>query len=219
MLKEYNHIKLADFEANTIDNFANAEADVIRVKLLASSENEFIMQKQGFLFADRTIKVSISVNKCSLDLDKFIRLPIEETKNYKEDIFKIAVDSFLYDRRFHILPQCNREVAAAVLQEWINGLDDVLVCKYKDKVIGFLALKETEHDSLFVHLAAVDAKYRLMGAAMALYAQAIKTAKERGYKKLEGRISSQNMAVMNIYATLGASFSEAQDIFLKEVTK
>ena len=56
-----------------------------------------------------------------------------------------------------------------------------------------------------------------MGAGMALYVKACLLAKERGYKKLEGRISSQNTSVMNIYASLGAIFSEPLDIYLKEV--
>ena len=69
---------------------------------------------------------------------------------------------------------------------------------------------------MFVHLAAVEEKYRMTGAAMALYANACKIAKERGYKKLEGRVSTQNTAVMNVYAAFGATFSEPQDIFIKE---
>lgn len=53
---------------------------------------------------------------------------------------------------------------------------------------------------------------------MALYANACKVAKERGYKKLEGRVSTQNTSVMNdVYATFGAMFSEPQDVFIKEV--
>ena len=78
----------------------------------------------------------------------------------------------------------------------------------------------TEHKALSTtlayHLVAVEEKYRLSGAAMGLYAKGVEVARERGYKKLIGRISSQNVAVMNIYAMLGAQFSEPQDIFLKE---
>ena len=78
-------------------------------------------------------------------------------------------------------------------------------------------MKEIDSETLFVHLAAVDEKYRMTGAAMALYAKACQLAMERGYKKLEGRISSQNVAIMNLYAAFGAVFSESKDIFIKEV--
>ena len=68
-----------------------------------------------------------------------------------------------------------------------------------------------------VHLAAVEAKYRVTGAAMGLYAKAIEVVRERGFKTLEGRISSFNTPVMNLYATFGAQFSEPQDVFLKDL--
>lgn len=178
--------------------------------------NEIRMQRNGFFFADRTVKTTISLPKITVDLDRFIRLPIVETAEYKNDILRIAVASFAYDRRFHVQPDLNAEVAAEVLKQWVGDLDTVFVALFKEQPVGFLALKETVPDTLFVHLAAVEEKYRMTGAAMALYANACKIAKERGYKKLEGRVSTQNTAVMNVYTAFGAIFSEPQDIFIKE---
>ncbi len=178
--------------------------------------NEIRMQRDGFFFVDRTVKTTISLSKIAVDLDRFVRLPIVETAEYKNDILRIAAASFVYDRRFHIKPDLSAEVAADVLKQWVDELDKVFVAMFKDRPVGFLALKETAADTLFVHLAAVEEKYRMTGAAMALYANACKIAKERGYKKLEGRVSTQNTAVMNVYAAFGATFSEPQDIFIKE---
>lgn len=180
--------------------------------------NEIRMQRDGFFFADRTMKTTISLSKIAVDLDRFIRLPIIETTEYKDDILRIAVASFGYDRRFHILPDCSTDVSSVVLKKWVDDLDTVFVALFKEQPVGFLALKETAPDTVFVHLAAVEEKYRMTGAAMALYANACKIAKERGYKKLEGRVSTQNAAVMNVYATFGATFSDPQDIFIKEVS-
>ena len=179
--------------------------------------NEIRMQRDGFFFVDRTVKTTISLSKITVDLGKFIRLPIVETSDYKDEILHIAASSFPYDRRFHIKPDLNAEAAAGVLKQWVGELDKVFIAMFKDQPIGFLALKETAADTLFVHLAAVEEKYRMTGAAMALYANACKIAKERGYKKLEGRVSTQNTAVMNVYTAFGATFSEPQDIFIKEV--
>lgn len=217
MLKKYGDISLMDITVSQPEEWNFEGADCARIEIPSNSNFEVQMQDKGFYWADRTLKVSISLAKLSENLEKYLRLPIEETTDYKKDILRIAVNSFTYDRRFHIAPQCNEEVSEKVLNVWVNALDKVLVCLYKEQPIGFLALKETASDTLFVHLAAVDEKYRLMGAAMALYAQACLLAKERGYKKLEGRISSQNTAVMNIYATLGAMFSDPLDVYLKEV--
>ena len=106
-----------------------------------------------------------------------------------------------------------------IIKEWIKNLESVLIAKYKDTVIGFLALKKTAEDTLFVHLAAVDEKYRLTGAAMALYAKALQLTIAKGYKMLEGRISSKNTAVMNVYSYFGAHFENPVDIYIREYDK
>lgn len=181
----------------------------------ANADNEINMQKDGYFFADRTLHASINLSRFTIDTKKLIRLNIVSTKEHKEEIFEVARKSFPYDRRFHLAPETDNKAAEIEIKKWVENLDDVLVCFYKDSVIGFLALKETDSETLFVHLAAVDEKYRLTGAAMSLYARAVEIAKEKGYKKLDGRISSQNTAVMNLYAYLGASFSDPEDIFIK----
>lgn len=178
--------------------------------------NEIRMQRNGFFFADRTVKTTIGLSKIAVDLDRFIRLPIIETTDFKDDVLRIAVASFAYDRRFHVLPDCSTDVSSVVLKKWVEELDTFFVALFKERPVGFLALKETAPDTVFVHLAAVEEKYRMTGAAMALYADACKIAKERGYKKLEGRVSTQNTAVMNVYTAFGATFSDPRDIFIKK---
>ncbi len=186
-----------------------------KIIMPVNSNNEIKMQDDGFYFADRTILASINLLHSKLEPEKLIRLNVIQTKDYKNEILEIAKKSFPYDRRFHLEPICNQDVANKELKKWVDEIDNALVCIYKDNPIGFLVLKETSEDTLFVHLAAVDEKYRLTGAAMSLYAYAMKYAKENGYKKLEGRISTQNTAIMNLYAYLGAVFIEPEDIFLK----
>ncbi len=216
-MKVYGQIRLAEIEAMKPDKWDFSGATHARVMMPSCADTETIMQRQGFVFADRTLKVVIGLSKVFADLKRFIRLPIVETSEYKDDIFAIAHESFTRDRRFHILPKCDPAVSALVLREWVAAIDKSWVCLYHDKPIGFLVLKSTAPDACFVHLAAVKEEYRITGAAMALYAKAIEVARERGYKKLEGRISSLNTAVMNVYAAFGAVFSDPQDIFLKEL--
>lgn len=211
MIETYGNIVVANEETD-------ANATVCRIVESAGAANEIVRQRNGFFFADRTMKTTISLSKIAVDPDRFIRLPIIETADFKADVLRIAVASFAYDRRFHVLPDCSTDVSGVVLKQWVEDLDKVFVALFKERPVGFLALKETALDTVFVHLAAVEEKYRMTGAAMALYANACKIAKERGYKKLEGRVSTQNAAVMNVYATFGATFSDPQDIFIKEVS-
>ena len=183
-----------------------------REVLPSCADTEFDMVRNGWYFADRTLKVTIQLAKVTADLKRLQRLPIVESPDYTEDIFRIAHESFTRDRRFHVAPKCDQAISAVVLRRWIDELEPTLVCLYHEKPIGFLNQREN-----FVHLAAVEAKYRVTGAAMGLYAKAIEVCKERGFKTLEGRISSLNAPVMNVYATFGAQFSDPQDIFLKDL--
>jgi GNAT superfamily N-acetyltransferase len=216
-VKKYDKFILLDIHEDKPGDWAASDATNMRVHLPSLPEYEVFMMERGFFWADRTIGTSINISGCSLDLNRLIRMKVDETSNYKEEIANIAKSSFTYDRRFHIRPQCDMSVAGLLLQEWIDAVDKCFVCMHKDAPVGFLALKETEPDTLFVHLAAVMEQYRTAGAAMSLYAKALQAAKERGYKKLNGRISTLNMSVMNLYAYLGARFSDPEDIFLKEL--
>ena len=213
MFKTYNNISV--IETNNIEEIQ--QCDIVKVVLPSSVDNENLMKEKGFTFADRTIQTSIQVSKLDLNFDKLIRLPVEETTDYKTEIEEIALKSFPYDRRFHLrLNYDDEDLFKEIIKEWVSDLDKVLVAKYKDTVVGFLALKQTEQDTLFVHFAAVDEKYRLTGAAMSLYSRAVQIAKEKGYKKLDGRISTKNTAVMNLYSYFDAHFENPMDIYIKE---
>lgn len=216
-VKQYGNVRLLDIEAEKPEQWDICNATHIRVLMPTNSTYEVEMQRKGFLLADRTIGVSITLSKCRLDLEKHVRMEIAESNAYQDAIFEIARSSFPYDRRFNITPECTQEVMDEVLTEWFREIDKAHVCLYKGTPVGFLVLKQTETDTMFIHLAAVLEKYRMTGAALSLYAKAVLTAIEHGMKKLNGRISTQNTAVMNLYAFLGASFSDPVDIFLKEI--
>lgn len=219
MIKAYGAVRLLDIEAARPGEWDFSGATHARVQLPSEPDHELEMQRRGFIFVERTLKASISLGRCKVgkaELEKLIRLPIVETPAYREDIFRIACSSFTADRRFHIVPVCDASVASLVLREWVDKLGSAFVCLFREKPAGFMALRECG-DALFVHLAAVEEKFRMSGAAMALYAKACKEAGARGFRRLEGRISSCNTAVMNIYAAFGAVFTEPYDVFLKEV--
>ena len=213
MLKKYGNINVV--ETQNVSDIQ--DCDIAKVILPSSIENEKLMKELGFSFADRTIQTSIQVSKLDLAFEKLIRLPIEETTDYKKEIESIALKSFPYDRRFHLrLDYDDNQLFEDIIKEWVNDLDKVLVAKYKDIIVGFLALKEIDESTIFVHFAAVDEKYRLTGAAMSLYAKAVQIAKEKGYKKLDGRISTKNTAVMNMYSFFNAHFENPLDVYIKE---
>lgn len=213
--KKYKDIILLDIYTEEVAEWDTSGSTNQRIFLPATSANEIEMQNRGFYLSDRTLGASIRLNGASRNFSEMIKMSIIESTDYIEDIRKIARCSFSQDRRFCILPICTQEIADLVLEEWIATIDRALICLYKEKAIGFLVLQEIDSSTLFIRLAAVEEKHRLSGAAISLYARAAEYAKEKGYKKLNGRISSRNMSAMNLYAYLGASFYEPIDIFLK----
>ena len=178
---KYNNFDISECEINSNDDINDiSENDFDIVKLIINPKNCDVvdMEKRGYMFADRTIETSIPLSHQD-NLEKFIRLPIVETDEYKDELFQIASKSFPYDRRFHLKKQYNQELADTVIKDWIYKLDKSLVCFYKKIPIGFLSLKQIDEKNNFVHLAAVDEKYRYTGAAMALYSKAIINSKMR----------------------------------------
>lgn len=184
----------------------------VREVLSSRADTEWRMAREGWFFADRTVKTSIPLAKVTMDLRRFQRLPMEETDGFRDDIFRIAHGSFTQDRRFHVAPECNPDVSAAVLKAWVEALGPTLVCLFRERPVGFLNLKGN-----FVHLAAVEERHRATGAAMGLYARAIELAKERAFQTLEGRVSTMNTPALNLWTFFGAQFSEPEDTFLKEL--
>ena len=235
-IKKYNSFYLVNFYAEDSDDFNENEISKIlnglkgRVNLRIEIPTDFKFlfalqaQKSGYFFSDRTLGVSINLKKNNLDFSRLIRFEIKEIKefnnfnNFKfESIFNVAKNSFPYDSRFNVRPENDLITSQEIIKSWCEKFNNLFVALHKEKTAGFLDLEEIDDEKIFIRLAAVDERYRAAGAAMSLYSNAVKISKERNFKKLEGRISSFNMPVMNLYSFLGANFYEPHDIFLKEI--
>lgn len=217
--KQYGSVCLLNIECMEPWDWNEGDATHVRVCLPTARENQRIMRERGFEFADRTLGVSINLHRSRLDFKAMVRLKPELVRGKKEEILEIAKTSFPTDRRFQVAPDYDERLSQEVLAGWIEELEESYVCLYKGQVIGFLALKDCADGRSFVHLAAVKEQYRMTGAALSLYANAADMCKMRGQTYLDGRISSTNTAVMNLYARLGAAFLDPMDVFLKEVVK
>lgn len=213
---EYGGARLTDVYANETFDWERNDPRCVRVRLPAETRIQLTMFKKGYFLADRTIGVQINLANSKIDYAGLIRMEVIESSGYKEEILKIAKASFPDDRRFHFKTEPDPNIAGLVLTDWVKSSDASLICIYKNLPIGFLTLKQTKEDTQFIYLAAVAEKYRATGAAMSLYASAAERCRKNGYKFLEGRISSRNTPVMNIYSFLGAKFKEPEDIYLKE---
>lgn len=219
-VSKYDDITLKNIVAESPEVWETSDATHVRVSLPSEIGNMLAMQDMGYQYVDRMLDVTIGLKRINTDLQKSIRLQPVLISDRKEEIKELAVRSFVRDRRFHVEPEYCPEVARKIICGWVDEIPEFYVCIYKEQIIGFLALKEVEDKkSSAIYLAAVDEKYRASGAAMSLYANAILVGLEKGYQSITGYISSSNTAVMNLYAHLGGTFSNPQDIYVKNFQK
>ncbi len=215
----YPDFSLCLMEASSAEEVPNAVANsggsYSRIEIPSNRNNIAAMLKKGYLFVDRTIGVAISLRNINTDIQKLIRFETRLAEDNKEEILHIAHESFPYDSRFHIRSVIDDMIAKEIINEWVENLSETYVCLHKDQIVGFLDLEPYGEKDSFIHLAAVKERYRAAGAAVSLYAKAILIAKEKDCEKLHGRISSENYAVMNLYARLGGSFSDPKDVFVR----
>ena len=176
------------------------------------------LRQQGYCMIDRTVKVTIPLKE-SMDFARYCRIPLEiqEGEVELERISEIAEDSFLLDSRFMPTAQASEEDIRREIRIWVERMQKCFVCRCKGEIAGFLELSydESHPAEAEIKLAAVDAKYRVAGVALSLYAGVARFCREQGLKRLWGRTSSRNMPVVNLYATLGASFSLPLDVYAR----
>lgn len=214
--KRYGGVMLTNIIADKPAEWDVSDATHVRVSLPSDVKYMLYMQQNGYQFVDRMLDVTINLKRCTMDLQRAIRIDPVLVNDRKEEITFLAQKSFVRDRRFHVETEYNQQLANQIIKAWVEEIPEFYVCIYKEKVIGFLALKEADdRKSAEIYLAAVDERYRTSGAAMSLYAKALYVGMEKGYQNIAGYISGCNTAVMNLYAYFGGIFSNPQDIYVK----
>lgn len=213
---EYPNIRLLNIECTQPYEWDARGATHIRVCMPVDAGHRREMLCRGFTYVDRMLDVSVNLARSKLDFAALVRMEPVITSERRDEVYKIARQSFPTDSRFHLNCAPNQEVADVVLRGWVDALSEYYLCEHRGEAIGFLALTG-EGEQRFVHLAAVLERYRTSGAALSLYAAAAQNCKTAGVRVLTGRISTSNPAVMNLYAFLGGSFSNPTDIYHKEM--
>lgn len=213
---EYQNIRLLNIECSQPYEWDAGDATHIRVRMPVDAAHRSEMLRRGFTYVDRMLDVSINLARSKLDFAALVRMESVITSQRRDEVYKIARQSFPTDSRFHLNCVPNQEVADAVLRGWVDALSEYYLCEHRGEAIGFLALTG-EGEQRFVHLAAVLERYRTSGAALSLYASAAQNCRAAGVRVLNGRISTSNPAVMNLYAFLGGTFSNPTDVYHKEM--
>lgn len=113
--------------------------------------------------------------------------------------------------RFHRDFNLSKEQANQRYDKWLTQLHDsgnVYSLLYKDELAGFIAV---DGNRLVLH--AIAEFQRGKGLAKALWTPVCRALFEQGCNELVSSISASNLAVMNLYTTLGFRFRTPTDIY------
>ena len=177
------------------------------------------LEKEGFFFADRTILLTIPLQKLNEDYARLCRFSVAP-EECSDALYSIAEAAFTTDRRFHLSRRQDAQIAAKVIADYLEEAREAkncfLVCRFRDQPVGFIAVKPYGEEQSFIQLGAVLPRYQSVGVAFSLYYCTCKHEKANGIMRLYGRVSTANPPVMDLYAMLGGTFSAPLNVYLRE---
>ena len=118
--------------------------------------------------------------------------------------------SFVYGR-FHRDFNLPADQADQRYKQWLSQLHAegaVLGLRYQSDMMGFIAFNGGD---LLLH--SIAARFRGQGIAKHVWTAAIEYLFSIGEKEIHSSVSAANLAVLNLYASLGFRFNKAQDIY------
>lgn len=187
------------------------------------------IQREGFYFVEQTLDPFLVFQKSEV-LKRFIDNPIslvparyrdrrprviimnKEDPSLPSQVMECARGSFS-DDRFHMDPNCPRELADLRFFNWAGDLISdpgvmIYVAMIAEDVVGFLAQKQ-EH----LVLAGFMPNYAGKGLGEFLWLESLSNMMTHGLEHATTRISANNFAVLNLYARLGFKFKNPASMF------
>lgn len=175
-----------------------------KVDPLASTE---LLHRHGFYYCDTLIEPHctrerlISHAKSGIVLSREVPLA---------DVMRIAYRAFAFGR-FHRDFNLDRERADRRYDNWLQQLHasgSVVTALYGGEPAAFFGVLEGR---LVLH--AVAGKLRGTGLAKYFWSAVCREVFEEGHHEITSSISAANLAVLNLYASLGFRFRNATDVY------
>ncbi len=227
----FNTLEILDIEYNNEDNlnlllikadefFENKNIKLVYCRI--STEDVFLKKcliNKNYILTELTYDIVnaeiqetdfISIFQKKID----VLLPTEEDfiqiKDIAKTVFKFG--------RFHEDPFIDNDKANMRYYNWIDDLKKqgktFLVCKNKDISSGFISFLK-EEDEVELILGGMKDKYRFN--ACFFWSSFLERLKEQGVSKVSTRISSSNIAILNLYIRLGFKIKKSWLGFHKHI--
>jgi len=176
----------------------------VRVHPLSSKK---ILYDYGFYYCDTLIEPHCTLEKFTPFEDTRVRITRSVVVT---DLIEIARHSFIYGR-FHRDFNIDNELADLRYVMWLKDLydlGDVFGLIYRDELAGFLGYSSNK-----IVLHALGENYREKGLSKYLWTAACKELFSMGHLEITTSISVSNVAVLNLYISLGFSFRNPLDVY------
>jgi RimJ/RimL family protein N-acetyltransferase len=103
--------------------------------------------------------------------------------------------------------------AAWVRGSMAGGAHQTYAAREDGEVVGLFITEDRMDGTAYWHLTAIDPARQGQGLGLRLWRSMLRLHRDTGMRAVETRISSHNMAVLNLYARLGFRFDEPEMTF------
>lgn len=176
----------------------------VRVEPLA---DKGLLHRHGFYYTDTLIEPSCTP-------EHFIPRPHPDAgidiAPSLEKLLPLCDESFVYGR-FHRDFNLHAAQADQRYRQWLTQIsreNGVLGLRFAGELAGFIA-----HDGGNLLLHAVAENFRGRRLAKHLWTAAIEHLFRQGEEDIHSSVSAANLAVLNLYASLGFRFGQVEDIY------
>ena len=175
-----------------------------------------VLTRNGFYFIELAFNIYMPLPRFKeLFPGQVEKFPVRRaTKSDMPKIIDIASRAFWADR-YHIDPNISSDKAGERYASWVrHGFDageslHVVEDVGTGNVMGFFHFREKEGNDVDLSLSAVDLPYQGAGVGAILYQAVLSECKKRGYGTASTHISSNNLAVVNLFSQLGFSIKNS----------
>lgn len=114
--------------------------------------------------------------------------------------------------RFNIDPNIGDDAADRRYHRWlINAYErgeELLILRHRGRAAGFSVLRRIDKDNAVFVLTGVHPDYKGSGVGLMLNASTVAYCQDTGIKHIDGGISADNTAILNVNARVGFSFRD-----------
>lgn len=166
-----------------------------------------VLHEYGFYYCDTLLEPYCNQ-------ERFVRFDRKgvtiSNANPLPDLMKICHGAFVHGR-FHRDFNVSKELADLRYDRWLQQLceeGNVLGLVNRDDLVGFMAVSKNR---LLLH--AIAPQHRGKGLAKYFWSAVCVELFDQGHTELLSSVSATNLAVVNLYASLGFRFRNAVDVY------